>query len=131
MLLINSLTVLYAQTGDTLTCFNNQELKSIASKLIYAKECDTVKTLLEQKVTLKDSIITSLDKAIVSKDLLIMNKQSILVMKDKIINKREQDIKLLIDQATKTKKKIKWLHVGWVATATTLVGIVITSFAVR
>jgi hypothetical protein len=125
------LTALYGQTGDTLTCFNNQELKNIATKLIYAKECDTVKTLLEQKVTLKDSIITSLDKAIVSKDLLIMNKQSILVMKDTIIKKREQDIKLLIDQATKTKNKIKWLHVGWAATATTLVGIIITSFAVR
>lgn len=131
MLLINSLTVSYGQTGDTLTCFTNQELKNIAGKLIYAKECDTVKTLLEQKVMLKDSIITSLDKTIASKDLFIMNNESILLMKDNIITKREQDIQLLLDKVKKTKKKIKWLHVGWAATATTLVGIIITSFAVR
>ena len=85
MLLISSLTVLYGQTGDTLTCFTNQELKNIANKLVYAKECDTVKTLLEQKVTLKDSIITSLNTTLATKDLFIMNNESILLMKDNII----------------------------------------------
>lgn len=131
MLLINSLTVSYGQTGDTLTCFTNQELKNIANKLVYAKECDTVKTLLEQKLTLKDSIITSLNLTLASKDLFIINNESILLMKDNIITKREQDIKLLLDETRKTKKKIKWLHVGWASGATALVAILIASIAVK
>ena len=126
-----SLTALYGQTGnsDTVTCFNNDELKQIATKLVYAKECDTIKNILQQKVIVKDSIIFSLHEALLIKETLINNNESIIHLKNNIIHKREQDMGLLIKEINKCNKHKKGMKIGFIATAVTLTAAFITALA--
>lgn len=114
-----SLTVSYAQTGstDTVTCYNNDELRRIANKVVYANECQRILTIADEQLSLRDSTITLLESTIIYKDSLIFTQDSILLIKDTIITVKEKDLDVMIDEIKKVNKKLKWTKVGWISTA--------------
>lgn len=114
MLLTMSWTALYGQIGsDTLTCYNNSELKLIAKRVIRANECDTLLFLSQTELTLKDSIITSLNQTIDVKDSIISINKSINKDNVEIIALHVDQISVLNSEVKKLSRKNKFLKVGW------------------
>ena len=114
MLLTMSWTALYGQIGsDTLTCYNNSELKLIAKRVIRANECDTLLLLSQTELTLKDSIITSLNQTIDVKDSIISINKSINKDNVEIIALHVDQISVLNSEVKKLSRKNKFLKVGW------------------
>ena len=114
MLLTMSWTALYGQIGsDTLTCYNNSELKLIAKRVIRANECDTLLLLSQTELTLKDSIITSLNQTIDVKDYIISINKSINKDNVEIIALHVDQISVLNSEVKKLSRKNKFLKVGW------------------
>ena len=88
LLIISSWISLSAQTGDTVTCYNNQELRRIAERVVRARECDSLLVLSEiQIVNLKDQIgnlkqiLHYKDDIAAAKDSVISNQQFIIDIK--------------------------------------------------
>ena len=114
MLLTMSWTALYGQIGnDTLTCYNNSELKLIATRVIRANECDTLLFLSQAELTLKDSIINSLNQTIDVKDSIISINRSINQDNGNIIVLQLNQISTLESEVKKLSRKNKFLKVGW------------------
>jgi cob(I)alamin adenosyltransferase len=124
-----SLTVLYGQTGskDTLTCYTNTELKKIATKVVYANECDTLVSLINQQLALKDSVIQRLDSTITIKNSMINSQDSVILLKDTIINVKNDDMDLMMHEIKKVNQKLKWAKVGWVSSVTGLFVLLVMS----
>lgn len=114
MLITMSWTALYGQIGnDTLTCYNNSELKLIAKKVLRANECDTLLLLSKTELTLKDSIISSLNQTIDVKDSIISINKSINKDNVNIIALHVKQISSLESEVKKLSRKNKFLKVGW------------------
>lgn len=115
---IISLTALYGQTGseDTLTCYTNDELKKIASRVVRASECDTLLNIAEQQLTLATKTESTLRDIISKKDTIIRYKTGIVLDQNHIIHTERENIKAL-------KKKLTWTKVGWFATTLGLLGL--------
>lgn len=115
------MTASYAQTGDTLTCYDNTELRHIASRVVRANECDTLLCLAEEQLIIKDSVITTQYTLITRQDSVISLKDSIISKHDTILFTKDMyidDLNLVIDKNGRT---LKWTKVGWLATTVGLV----------
>ncbi len=80
MLLTLSWTALYGQTGDSLTCYTNAEMKRIAVTVVYANECDTLLKIAILKDSLKQVKLNN-------QSLIIDLRDSTISVKDSILNK--------------------------------------------
>ena len=121
MLLTTNLTALYGQTGnqDTLTCYNNSELKLIAKRVIRANECDTLLILSNALIYVKDSIISTLNLSVSGKDSIIGIIES--------INNDYSGV-ITLKSVKKLSRKNKFLKVGWgVSLLAVLVGVLTLS----
>jgi hypothetical protein len=130
MLLIINLTALSAQTGDTLTCFNNAELQKIANKVVYANECDSTLGVLNQEIKLKDTVIDNLSETITFQDSVLLNNAYVIKQRDLIIDIKKTDLNNLYKKYKKKNAATKWLQAGWIATSVSLVAVLI-AVAVR
>mgnify|MGYP001160714952 CR=1 FL=1 len=99
LLIISSWISLSAQTGDTVTCYNNQELRRIAERVVRARECDSLLVLSEiQIVNLKDQIgnlkqiLHYKDDIVAAKDSVISNQQFIIDYKDDEIEQLDSQL---------------------------------------
>jgi hypothetical protein len=122
LLTLNNWTASYAQIGkeDTVLCYTIDEARSIATRLLQANECDTLRSLLEAEVTVLEEVIVRKDSVIVNDSKLLENMNSIVLLKDAEI----VDLKLTIEKDTQKKK---WLKVGWISTSTILTGLLVFS----
>ena len=116
------MTALYAQTGDSLTCYTNAELQKITKKIVYANECSELLKITEEQQALKDTAIINLNKSLNAKDLVITQKNDIIVLKDKIITTNETTITDLTKDNTKLRRQKKFLKAGLSTTGTLLLG---------
>tara|TARA_R110002167_G_scaffold46546_1_gene138751 strand:- start:103 stop:480 length:378 start_codon:yes stop_codon:yes gene_type:complete len=124
------LTALYGQTGnqDTLTCYNNSELKLIAKRVIRANECDTLLILSNALIYVKDSIISTLNLSVSGKDSIIGIIESINNDYSGVITLKSNQIKTLNKSVKKLSRKNKFLKVGWgVSLLAVLVGVLTLS----
>jgi hypothetical protein len=124
MLLTSNWIVLYAQTGDTLTCYTNNELKHIAKSVINNKECNLLLQITESQIKVKDSIINTQSKSIVLRDSTIMYKDSIIDKTNSIIIKNDKHIYDLNTSLNDANRKIKLIKIGWLGST-----ILLTLFA--
>jgi hypothetical protein len=111
-----SWTASYAQTGDTLTCYDNTELKQIAARVVRANECDTLLDIAETQLLIKDSVITTQFTLITYKDSIISLKDNIIFKHDDIIVEKDLNIDEL-------NTKLKWTKAGWIGTTVGLVAL--------
>ena len=116
-MLISSIA-LYAQTGsDTTKCYNRTELKRIATRLVYAKECDTLLKLAELDAQKADSIIWA-------KDSIIIEGMVIIGSQEAIIEGKQGDIDRLVEELGKRDNQKRWLKIGWATTAVVELGLI-------
>lgn len=120
---IATLTVSYAQTGDSLTCYNNQELKRIATSVVYAAECDSLLSVSETQLAYKDSVINNLEMSLDLKDSALYECGEKSDIQDELIENLENEIDQRNKTIVKQKRKLKWTKVGWVATTAGLIGL--------
>lgn len=116
---------LSGQTGnpsqDTIKCYGVTELKYIATGLVEGRTCDTLLSLANSKLQLKDTLIQE-------KDIEISNLNKINGFKDQIIGRKDAEIESLNKQVAKEIRKQKLLKYGWIATSTVL-GVIILILA--
>lgn len=122
--------VSYGQTGDTLTSYNNQELKKIATRVVRANECDTLLKVSEaQKETLKVAV-HALEQEVAAKDSSLYHQGNIVKLKEELLTIQNTEISNLKQSLKKSERKRKWLTVGWISTSAILTG-VITAIIVK
>ena len=119
IILTHSLTALYAQTGksDTLTCYSNEELQKIASRVVRASECDTLLFIAEQQLLISAEVNRKLENIIELKDIIIVSKDSIITDHVAII-----DIKTELYETE--KRKHKWTKAGWLSSTIGLLAVI-------
>lgn len=76
-----SLTVSYAQQSDSVRCYNQTDLRKIATKLTQGEECGSLLDIVNNQLILSDSLnkvyfqeIGNYKKTVVLKDTIIYNK---------------------------------------------------------
>ena len=123
LLATSSLTVSYAQTGDSLTRYTNEELKRIATSVVYANECDTLLSACEEQLSYKDSVINNLGMSLQMKDAALFECEELTSVHYDLMDKMEQEIGQSDKEIVKQKRKLKWTKVGWVGTTVGLLAL--------
>lgn len=91
---------LFLESGDTLTCYNITELKSIGTRVVRANECETL-------LRIDDTIISTQDSIIGNQELMLESKDIRLVEKDNQLTDKEKKI-------AKLMKQYRWTTIGLV-----------------
>lgn len=105
MLLMLSLTPLFGQTGDSLTCYTNEELLNIATKIVYANECEELLTIADSQLVNQQQQIQRLNEILISQNELIGVKDSLVADWKAIADKTQKELDV-------TKKKLWWTKLG-------------------
>ena len=110
MLISISWTASSAQTlrldSDTVHCYDREDMKAIALRVIEATECDTITSLLQEEIGVRDSIISAQHEIITAKDKEITLKQTMLEDSDQLAQNYQEELKNEIKKHNRTK--IKW-----------------------
>ena len=124
-------TASFAQTGktavidgDTCQCYNKPELERIATRIVYANECDTLYNICESQRAALDTAIVALQNEVAAKDSTIAAKDDIIILKEDIIIGKDQEITGLRDVLKKESRKLKWTKIGWAGTSVVFTGII-------
>ena len=97
MLVWLSWTASYAQTlelsNDTVHCYDRNDMRAIALRVIEATECDTITSLLQEEIGVRDSIISAQHEVITAKDKEITLKQTMLEDSDQLAQNYQEELK--------------------------------------
>ena len=97
MLVWLSWTALYAQTlelsNDTVHCYDRNDMRAIALRVIEATECDTITSILQEEIGVRDSIISAQHEVITAKDKEITLKQTMLEDSDQLAQNYQEELK--------------------------------------
>jgi hypothetical protein len=100
---------------DTQSCYNKEEMQAIASKLVFGKRM--------YEVHVKDSMtISELKKNIIDFKNNEADLKQTNGLYEQIDKKKDKQISTLTTQVADLTRKIKWIKVGWAATAVFLAG---------
>lgn len=110
MLISISWTASSAQTlrldSDTVHCYDREDMKAIALRVIEATECDTITDLLQVEIGVRDSVISAQDQIISAKDSEINLHKTMLEDSDQLAKNYEEELKTEIKKHKRTK--LKW-----------------------
>lgn len=97
MLISISWTASSAQTlrldSDTVHCYDRSEMRAIAIKVIEGTECDTIASILQEEIGVRDSVISAQDKIISTKDSEIKLGKTMLEDSDQLAKNYEEELK--------------------------------------
>lgn len=92
--------------GDTVHCYNTSELRSIAASLIDYAECDTLLSLAQKELNMKDSVINVLGlKAAAFQSEVEIRKSMLEEYEDALDN---YEYTLIREQVAHKRTKMKW-----------------------
>lgn len=95
--------------ADTIACYNKQELRVIAKAVLKGKECDTLRTICEHQLSLKDSTI-------IEQSIIINDQRKIIANLNEIVWIKDNQIKNLVAENKDLHRQIKRQKVyKWVA----------------
>lgn len=110
MLISISWTASSAQTlqldSDTVHCYDRSEMRAIAMKVIEGTECDTVASILQEEIAVRDSVISAQEKIISAKDSEITLGKTLLEDSEQMVTNLEEEFKTEVKHHKRTK--IKW-----------------------
>jgi predicted nucleic acid-binding Zn ribbon protein len=110
MLLSISWTASSAQTlqldSDTVHCYDRSEMRAIAMKVIEGTECDTVASILQEEIAVRDSVISAQEQIISAKNSEITLGKTLLEDSEQMVANLEEDFNTEIKHHKRTK--IKW-----------------------
>lgn len=96
MLVWLSWTASYAQTlelsNDTVHCYDRNDMRAIALRVIEATECDTITSILQEEIGVRDSIISAQHEVITAKDKEITLKQTMLEDSDQLAENYKEEL---------------------------------------
>ena len=121
MLLTQNLTVSYGQIGDTLNCYTNQEMVKIVTRVVRAKECDTLLNIVNKKLDYNKDVITAMTGMLGSKDSIINLNREIVIYKEEIIVGLTIEIDSLRKNERRIKRREMFTRIGLVAVGVGLV----------
>lgn len=97
MLIFISSTASYAQTlrldSDTVHCYDREDMRAIALRVIEATECDTITSLLQEEIGIRDSVISAQHELITAKDKEITLKQTMLEDTEQLAQNYQEELK--------------------------------------
>lgn len=100
-----SLTQSFAQTGDSLTCYTNEELIHIASKIVYANECEEYLAVADSQLIVQRQQLATMDQFIIRQNQLINVKDSLITNWKTVADNTQKEL-------DSTKKKLWWAKLG-------------------
>lgn len=109
-------------TGETIICYDIEELRKLANMTTEAKEAIELYKIVEQQLALKDSIILSNELAFHSLDSILKSKDKIINLKEDIITGKDQEITALRNELTHVNRKLKWTNIKWASTSVIISG---------
>lgn len=126
-----SWTALFAQTGktiitntgDTITCYTNNELKKIAQRVVRANECDTLLSIAENRVDRLRIAVDAFKLTIALNDSIVNSLEYSLEIKEDIVKGKDQQINNLNDILQKEQRKKRWILFGWIGSSAILTGL--------
>ncbi len=101
------------QTGDTVQCYNAEELRLIANGLIDGRTCMQEYDLSLIEISILNNIIEKQTIVIENCDSIINNQNQLLLVK-------EQNIEKLKSENKKEKRKHTWTKIKYAITSTVL-----------
>lgn len=113
LLLILNWTASYGQTGDSLTCYTNGELKKIANAAVYATECDTLLEIQDRQLETRNEKILNQQDIIASRDSIIAAQDTIASKHDLIIEVKDDEIADLKRANKKLSNRLVATKVMW------------------
>ncbi len=119
---MQSLTASYAQIGDTLSCYTNDEMVKIVSRVIRARECDTLLSIANSKLNLFTKEVGYLNKIISSIDSIIVFKKGFISTKEDIIIGLNIEVTDLRDNERRVKRVGNLYKYGFIGS---LIGLVV------
>lgn len=97
MLISVSWTVSSAQTlrldSDTVHCYDREDMKAIALRVIEATECDTITSLLQEEIAIRDSVMDAQQKVITTKEKELTLKQTMLEDTEQLAQNYQEELK--------------------------------------
>ena len=109
MLVSISWTASSAQTlqleGDTVHCYDRNEMRAIAMKVIEGTECDTIASILQEEIAVRDSVISAQEKVIPAKNSEITLGKTMLEDSDQLAKNYEEELKAEVKKHRGTKIK--------------------------
>lgn len=120
-----SLTPLFGQIGDSLTCYTNTELKLIASKIIKANECETILIVTELQNQNLEKQLCNLEQILLIKDSIISGKESIISDFKTMTQYKDAQLADKTNETKRLKKQLFWTRSGWVASTLGLLGTIL------
>lgn len=110
MLISISWTASSAQTlrldSDTVHCYDREDMKAIALRVIEATECDTITALLQEEIGVRDLIMEAQHKQLQIKDSEITLLKTMLEDTETLYQNCNEELKNEIKKHNRTK--IKW-----------------------
>lgn len=105
-----SWTASYAQTlelsDDTVHCYDRNDMRAIAMRVIEATECDTIISIMQEEIAVRDSILETQHKQLQLKDSEITLLKTMLDDTETLYQNCTEELKT---EARKHKAtKIKW-----------------------
>lgn len=112
--------------GDTLTCYTKPELEQIATRVVRARECDSLLIVTEMQLEQKEIALQAKDQALAAKDSVISTKDTIINLKEEIILGKDEEISDLRKQSKRDSRQKLFLKIGWATTSAVFTGVVIS-----
>ena len=123
MLISISWTASSAQTlrldSDTVHCYDRSEMRAIAMKVIEGTECDTIVSILQEEIAVRDSVMSAQEDIISAKDSEIKLGKTMLEDSDQLAKNYEEELKTEAKHHRATKIKF-YLYIAASILALTL-----------
>jgi len=124
MLISISWTASSAQTlrldSDTVHCYDRSEMRAIAMKVIEGTECDTIVSILQEEIAVRDSVMSAQEDIISAKDSEIKLGKTMLEDSDQLAKNYEEELKNEAKHHRATKIKF-YLYIAASIIALTLI----------
>lgn len=97
MLISISWTASSAQTlrldSDTVHCYDRSDMRAIALRVIEATECDTITSLLQEEIAIRDSVMDAQHKVITTKEKELTLTQTMLEDTEQLAQNYQEELK--------------------------------------
>lgn len=93
-------------SDDTVHCYDRNDMRAIALRVIQATECDTITSILQSEIEFRDSVITWTEQLLINKTKEAELNKNMLEDSDTLVANLEEELRGEIKRHNRTK--LKW-----------------------
>ena len=113
--------VVLDEKRDTMICFTVNQSKFLLKKVYELEKCDTLKSICDSQLVLKDKIIKNKNSEIVAISMMNDNINSMLKLKEHEVDRLKSALQVANDEVRKQKRH-KWFFIGTTAVVSLFTG---------